>query len=302
MLGTDPATCDRFGAVAQNVPQHGGAAVGWQEREVDPSRSARHFYGAETRRRRTEVGWSLARLSGEVHFSQSTLSRVENGDIRVPDGLSEELDRVFGTGGFFVRLLPLVLREAHPAKYREILTTADRAVVDESYSPIVHGLLQTDRYARHALRIGLPYAPEGEVEERVRARLGRQLRMRSAECRYWFILDEGALRRAYGGPEVMADQLQVILDAATLPNVVVQVLPFTAGGHSETSSLWLLTLADGHQVAYEESSRAGTIFEETQAVAERRALYDLLRAQALSRRESVQLIGSVLEGLTTDVS
>ncbi|KIQ64851.1 hypothetical protein TR51_12100 [Kitasatospora griseola] len=277
--------------------------MGWQEREVDPSRSARHFYGAETRRRRTEVGWSLARLSTEVHFSQSTLSRVENGDIRVPAGLSEELDRAFGTDGLFRRLLPLALREDHPAKYHEILATADTAVADESYSPGIHGLLQTSAYARRILRTGIPYAPEADVEERVRARLGRQLRLHNTRaCRYWFILDEAAIRRAIGEPAEMAEQLLAILDAAALPHVVVQVIPFAAGVHSETSSLWLLELPDGRQIAYEESSRAGTIFEEAQDVAERRRLYDLLRAQALSPRESELLIRSALEGLTSDAS
>ncbi|GLW55597.1 helix-turn-helix domain-containing protein [Kitasatospora phosalacinea] len=60
--------------------------MGWQEREVAPHRSARHFYGAETRRLRTDRGWAPARLAGEVRFSPSTLSRVEDGDIKVPGG------------------------------------------------------------------------------------------------------------------------------------------------------------------------------------------------------------------------
>ncbi|WP_051817751.1 Scr1 family TA system antitoxin-like transcriptional regulator [Kitasatospora sp. NRRL B-11411] len=271
--------------------------MAWPEREVNPSKSARHFYGAEVRRLRTERGWPLARLAEAVHFSPSTMSRVENGDVKVPDTLSEKLDSIFMTDGFFARMLPLARQEAHPAKYQEILTTADQAVTDESYSPMVHGLLQTPDHARRLLRAGNPYASQDEIEERVRARIGRQLRLHSEECRYWFILDESAIRRVIGGPEEMTEQLQAILTIAEQPNVLLQVLPFSAGAHSEYASLWLLTMANGQQLAYEESSRGGLIFEETQEVKERQGLYNRLRAQALSPEESELLIRSALEGL-----
>ncbi|MFC8717640.1 Scr1 family TA system antitoxin-like transcriptional regulator [Kitasatospora sp. NPDC057198] len=277
--------------------------MAFQKRRPDPTLSARHFYGSEVLRLREERGWSLVRLTTEVHFSTATLSRVESGDHRVPEGLSEQLDRVFETGGHFMRLLPLARQEDHPAKYREILALADRARMDESYSPGIHGLLQTEATARHILRSGIPYGPEEEVEQRVRARLGRQVRMyNSSECRYWFILDEAAIRRQVGSRAEMAEQLRTILAAARLPNVVVQVLPFSAGIHSETSSLWLLGLEDGRQVAYEETTRAGVVFEDTREVTERRALYDLLRAQALSTAGSVRVISAELEGLAHDGS
>jgi len=221
---------------------------------------------------------------------------MENGDIKVPNGLSESLDRVFETDGFFVRILPLARQEAHPARYQEFLAAADQAVVDESYSPIVHGLLQTPAHARHLLRAGHPYLPEEEIEERVKDRMGRQLRLRSMECRYSFILDESALRRRFGTPEEMAEQFQVLLDVARQPNVDLQVLPFSAGPHSEYAALSLLTLPDGERLAYEESSRAGIVFEETQEVADRQALYNRLRALASSYEETELSIRSALEG------
>ncbi|MFJ4678919.1 DUF5753 domain-containing protein [Kitasatospora sp. NPDC088783] len=173
--------------------------------------------------------------------------------------------------------------------------------MDESYNPGIHGLLQTEACARHILRSGLPYGPEEEVEQRVRARLGRQIRLHnSSECRYRFILDETALRRRIGSRAEMAEQLRAVLAAARLPNVVVQVLPFSAGAHSETASLWLLGLEDGRQIAYEETTRAGTVFEGERDVAERRALYDLLKTQALSEAGSERRISAELEGLAHD--
>ncbi|MFJ5881192.1 Scr1 family TA system antitoxin-like transcriptional regulator [Kitasatospora cineracea] len=275
--------------------------MAFQKRRPDPTLSARHFYGSEVLRLREERGWSLARLATEVHFSTATLCRVESGDHRVPEGLSEQLDRVFETGGHFMRLLPLARREDHPAKYREILALADTAKVNESYSTGIHGLLQTEATARHILRSGIPYGPEEEVEQRVRARLGRQIRMyNSTECRYWFILDEAAIRRQIGSRAEMAEQLRALLAAARLPNVVVQVIPFSAGIHSETSSMSIFSLEDGRQVAYEETTRAGVIFDGERDIAERSALYDLLRAQALSPTGSGRLMSAALEGLAPD--
>ncbi|QKW18447.1 DUF397 domain-containing protein [Kitasatospora sp. NA04385] len=258
----------------------------------------RHYYGSEMRLSRERRRLSLDRLASLVHFSSSTLSRVENGDIKVPNGLSEKLDEIFESNGFFVRLLPLARQEAHPAKYQEILTMVDQAVVYECYSPIVHGLLQTAPHAWHVLRAGHPYLPEEEIEERVKDRLGRQLRLRSQECLYSFILDESALHRQIGTREEMAEQLQVLLEVTRQPNVELQVLPFSAGAHSEYASLSLLTMKDGEQLAYEESSRAGIIFEKTQEVAERQRLYNRLRAQALSFERTELQIRSALEGLT----
>ncbi|MGW4805147.1 helix-turn-helix domain-containing protein [Kitasatospora sp. NPDC004272] len=275
--------------------------MAFQKKRPDPALSVRHFYGSEVLRLREERGWSLARLAAEALSSPATLSRVESGEYRVPEGLSEQLDRVFETGGHFMRLLPLARRENRPSNYQEFFALADQALIDESYSPSMPGLLQTESFARCALQAGLPFGPAEEVEERVRFRLGRQARMRNSQaCQYWFILDESAFARVYGGPEVMAGQLQAVLDAAKLPNVTIQLLPFAAGGHSEVAALWLFTLRDGTRVAYEESSHAGRIFEEAEEVKKRGALYNLLRAQALSPRDTERVLGAMLEGMTAD--
>jgi hypothetical protein len=47
----------------------------------------------------------------------------------------------------------------------------------------------------------------------------------------WAVLDEGALRRVIGGPRVMRDQLQHLIDMCDHPAVTLQILPFSAGAH-----------------------------------------------------------------------
>ncbi|GGX24515.1 hypothetical protein GCM10010383_63630 [Streptomyces lomondensis] len=107
------------------------------------------------------------------------------------------------------------------------------------------GLLQTEGYARTVLS-GLSGAQTtagngDDLEEQVAARMGRQeLLTRDPAPNVRVILNEGALRRPVPNAKVWSEQLSHLVDAAELPNVVIQVLPFTAGVHDLMDShLWL---------------------------------------------------------------
>ncbi|MEV7777787.1 helix-turn-helix transcriptional regulator [Kitasatospora sp. NPDC088351] len=276
--------------------------MAWPERELHPGRSARDFYGAEIRwHRKNAGGMSLAALAQIVCFSKGHLSRIEAGESKVPEGLSEKLDVAFGTDGSFLRLYELASREDFPDKYKRFMELAEQAIGHEAYETTVPGLLQTADFASAVLQAGEPFAAEEEIDDWLTKRLRRQDRLsrQPSPCRYWFILDEGAIRRPVGGPAVMVVQLTRLLHASRLQHVTIQILPFSAGAHSEIGgSLTLLTLPDRAVVAYEEGSRSGHLFEETDEVLHRQALYDLLRAQALSPRDSEAMISAALEGTT----
>jgi hypothetical protein len=94
-------------------------------------------------------------------------------------------------------------------------------------------LLQTEDYARAVIFAGLPGEPDAEVERWLRLRMDRQgLLTRSDPPRLWAVVDEAALRRPIGGPEVMRAQLEYLITATKLPNVTLQVIPFRAGAHA----------------------------------------------------------------------
>jgi hypothetical protein len=62
--------------------------------------------------------------------------------------------------------------------------------------------------------------------------MARQILLtREQPPRLWAVVDEAAMRRPVGGREVMRDQVERLIDAAKLPNVTLQVLPFDAGAH-----------------------------------------------------------------------
>lgn len=86
----------------------------------------------------------------------------------------------------------------------------------------MHGLLQTDNYARAVLRPARPEGLDGPTE----ARMKRQaILTRTCPPRLWMVLDQAALRRAVGGVEVMRARLRRLLEYRETPRLVIQVLP-----------------------------------------------------------------------------
>ncbi|MBL1099796.1 helix-turn-helix domain-containing protein [Streptomyces coffeae] len=274
----------------------------FQPRELFPDRSARDLFGAEIRRHREKADMSLRRLSEVLNYSKSHLARIEAAESLPYDDLPAKLDACFGTDGMFARIYALAKNEPYPSKLRRMVEVERRAVAVEEYAcATIPGLLQTPELAKESLRIGNRFAPDAEIEEWTNVRIDRQTRLnesRPPHC--WFIVDEAALRRAAGGPEVMRRQMASLLEHGTQPYVTIQVLPFRAGQHVEAgSSLILFTLPDALTLAYEEGSRFGTIIEDQEQVAVRRKNYDLLRAMALSPRDSEAMIRAVMEDWTS---
>lgn len=272
-------------------------------RKLTPDRSARHLFGSEMRSLRDAQGMSLERLAAVVKYSRSALSRFETAESMIPPDLPGRLDAAFGTDGLFDKLYPLTRREIHPDQFRrrhELEACARRI---ETYTcQLVPGLAQTEDYARSLFEIYDPRATTEQVAELVTARMIRQSTIQEADPApdVAFILDEAVIRRVYGGPEVMRAQLARLADMALTPTTVVQVLPFAHGGHALAGgSLALMTLDDGSQVAYEEAISTGTLIDDMDAISGYRRAYDLLRACALSPKESAAFIRSVMEELPT---
>jgi hypothetical protein len=96
----------------------------------------------------------------------------------------------------------------------------------------IHGLLQTEDYARAVILISNASAPTEEVERRVSLRMQRQRLLTQPDAPdFWAVLDEAALRRPPDGRAVMRGQLEHLLEITDLPNVTLQIIPFKAGAH-----------------------------------------------------------------------
>jgi hypothetical protein len=101
-------------------------------------------------------------------------------------------------------------------------------------SELLHGLLQTEEYARAVIRGGVTTIRLTEVERRVAARMARQQRLHGdGHLRLTMVLGEGALRQQVGGASVMRDQLNHLADLVSKRSnqIEVRIMPFSAGAH-----------------------------------------------------------------------
>ncbi|MFG2371303.1 DUF5753 domain-containing protein [Streptomyces sp. NPDC048504] len=157
---------------------------------------------------------------------------------------------------------------------------------------------RTLRYLREKAGKSLGQLAEDEmVEEQVAARLGRQYVLRqkpSPDVR--IIMDEVAFRRPAARAKTWHDQLLHVETVAMLPNVTLQVLPFSAGVHHHmTGSLTLLWQKDGSAVAYEEGDDCSQLDDDPDDVLRLRLSYDRLRDLALYPPDSLAFIRAVLK-------
>ena len=161
-------------------------------------------------------------------------------------------------------------------------------------SGFIPGLLQSEGYARAVIAAGPePLDPE-RLESLVEARMKRQkILHRERPLMLHAIADEAALARGAGKREVMAAQLAHLAEAAQMPNVTFQVLPFAAGPHpGATGSLTILEYVDtgDPDVLYVETPAGSMYVEEDRDVKRNYRAFAHLIALALSPRGSMDLV------------
>jgi hypothetical protein len=185
-------------------------------------------------------------------------------------------------------------------RYERFMELEAEATVMQKYVPqTIPGLLQTEEYARELLW-SVPHRPdeEGKLEDQLALRMSRQeiLRNGDSPAHLRVIIDEAALRRALKDRDAWHRQLQRLVDAAQLPNVTIQILPFEAGLNDVLGgALTILWLPDGTSAAYLESAKSGETIEEPDEVEELKLSYDRMRDFALSPQDSVEFIRSLLK-------
>ncbi|MFH8405888.1 helix-turn-helix domain-containing protein [Streptomyces sp. NPDC018019] len=261
---------------------------------LDPAASPLDYYGGELRRFREAAGLTQKQLGAITSYTGSLIGQIETARKVPTFRFSEIMDAALGTGGALTRLTELVLRSELPAWFRQIAELEARAT--EIYvfqAQLVHGLLQTEGYARAVLGV----MDRTDLDRRVAARLARQ---RILEKEYppvlWMILDEAVLHRGIGGAEVMRGQLAHLLSFLDDPRVNVQVLPFTAGAHAGLPGPFnLYRFLDDPTILYSEDYEIAHPTANPAEVAARSLRYDHLQAASLSLRDSAELIQRMLE-------
>ncbi|MFJ3100535.1 Scr1 family TA system antitoxin-like transcriptional regulator [Streptomyces sp. NPDC086835] len=261
---------------------------------LDPGASPLDYYGYELRRHRETAGLTQKQLGAIVSYTGSLVGQIETARKLPTAEFSERVDAALGTGGLLSRLLGLVLRSQLPAWFQQVAELEARATEISTFQThMVHGLLQTEGYARAVLGT---MDPEG-LDDRTAVRLARQRILEKTEPPVlWAILGEGALRQEIGGPEVMRGQLGRLLSFESNPRVNVQVLPYSAGEHAGlTGSFNLYRFAGDPAILYTEGYGAGHPTANPDTVRDCSLRYDHLQAAALSIKDSAELIRQVME-------
>ncbi len=137
---------------------------------------------------------------------------------------------------------PLQESGVYDLPYETYVGLETDAVSISEYNPnIVPGLLQVEGYARAIFESGDPPLDSSVLERRIEGRLRRQaLLTRDDTPLFHCIVDEGALLRPIGGPAVMRAQLARIAEAASMPRVTFQVIPFAVGAHPGLDSSFVI--------------------------------------------------------------
>ena len=261
-------------------------------KDLDPSSSPRALLGAELRHAREKSGLSQDELGQRLFVSGSFIGQLEAGTRRMMPEYGRMLDEVLGTD-FFLRNCQAAAKSKYPDHFAEAAEAEANAAEIREYAPsLIPGLLQTPAYARAVCRAYQPTAPDEVIEKLVSARIERaHLLGNPTTPLLWAVIDEAALRRVTGSPEVMAEQLRHIVGLVRQNRVIVQVLPFSAGAHAAMEgAIKLMDFEDAPPLIYVEGVSTGRMEDEPLTVKHQRSAYELLAASALSPRNSLALI------------
>lgn len=264
----------------------------------------RRRLASELRRYREAANLTIDEVGEKLECSASKISRIETGHVGVTPRDVRDMSELYGIDEDRREALVQLAREARQKgwwhAYTEVFTgsfvglEAEAASLRAHQALLVPGLLQTEDYTRAVIRAIRPDASEAEIDKRVRGRLARQRLLTDPHPpEYWAVIDEAVLHRAVGGPQVMRAQLLRLADAAALPHVTLQVVPFSTGAHAGMEAPFLILgfpePADP-DVVYVESTSSGTYLEQAADVRRYTLMFDHLRAAALRPEDTVDLI------------
>jgi hypothetical protein len=270
----------------------------------------RMLLGSRLRQLREAAGITPDRAGYEIRASRSKISRMETGRVGFKVRDVEDLLTFYGVTDEQARSMLLDLAgqskrldwwtsygDVLPGWFENYLGLESVCSTIRTFEmQFVHGLFQTEDYARAVAQLGLEVSP-AEAERRVGLRVKRQhLLTRASPPKTWLVMDEAVLRRPVGGAAVMRAQLGRLIEAAKSPEVTLQVIPFAQGGHAGASGSFTILRFDEQylpDVVYIEQLTGAIYLEQRSDVEHHLAVMDRLSTQALPPADSTRFIEQV---------
>ena len=253
--------------------------------------------GRQLRLRREAVGMRVPEFGAAVGYGDDMVYKIEAGR-RIPrQQYLDTADEVLGAGGLISATWEDVKKVRYPKKVRDLAAMEAKAVELQLYDPLnIHGLLQTPEYARGLLLMRRPAYTVDEVERFIAARVARKaLFERDPAPEASFVLEEWTLRRPLGGRAALRRQLEHLLETGKLRNVELQVMPMDREEHAGLAGgIEVLKFEDGSAVGRSPAVANGRPVSEPKQLRILELRYGIIRAQALTPRESTAFIEQLL--------
>jgi transcriptional regulator with XRE-family HTH domain len=256
-----------------------------------------HAFGRQVKRFRMRVGTSREELGSATGYSPMTIAAFEQGRRIPPDQFIDKADEVLDASGVLKEMKEEIRKARYPLFFQGAAKLEVEAEQLHFYDThMVNGLLQTEEYARCSFEMRQPALDEDTIERYVAARMARQeIFAKGSTPLMSYVMEEVVLRRPIGGLTVMRDQLERILHIGQRRNVAVQVMPTDREEHAGLAGPFsLIETRGGRRIAYAEVQRSSTLYTERKSVRELEAQYGIIRAQALTPRESMAFIERLL--------
>ncbi|MFC9457487.1 helix-turn-helix domain-containing protein [Streptomyces sp. NPDC058430] len=260
---------------------------------------------------RERAGLKREEAAKVLRVAPATVRRMEMAEVGLKIPYLQLLLKSYGVtdeeADAFVRLAEEANKPGWWQRFHDILpgwfsmyvSLEGAASLIRSYEPhFVPGLLQTEDYARGVLRsgaVGRTLAEDPDVVERhVALRMQRQeLITREDAPRLWMVMDETALRRPVGGPDVMRGQIDRLLEATQLANVTLQIAEFAAGPHPGTYGPFVLfrfAMSELPDMVYSEYLTGAVYLDARPEVATHLEVMDRMAAHAATAHRTKDIL------------
>ncbi|MGH3719075.1 MAG: helix-turn-helix domain-containing protein [Pseudonocardiaceae bacterium] len=278
----------------------------------------KRYVALELRRLREGAGFTREQVAERLRCVISHISHLET-TRNLPK--AAELEVLLGFYGVAERTAPfqelvdaarkgrdwwLPFKGAAPEWFDLYLGMESSARQIDSYdSMIIPGLFQTPAYAKAVIRAGEPELSDAELARRIELRMTRQdvLTRQPDPPAVWSVLDESALHRPAGEPEVLVEQLEHLVKLLDLPALTVQVLPLEAGVHAGIEGTFMILtfppeLVGDPGIAYVESRIGGTYYEDPAEIMTYSNTLRRIQIHARTPQETRALLVRRIEELT----
>lgn len=254
---------------------------------------AGQYFAEVLRLVRGGAGLSQNDLGTRMSYTGAAVSAVETCAKPATDEFIDAAEKALDAGGVIGAASKYLRLERYPEHFQGFVQLEQEALSVTSFcNQLIHGLLQTEAYARAVLACGFPPLDDADIERLTAARMERAaLLSRKPVCVINVVLEEAALRRRIGGLKTMREQYEHLLVCAERPNVVLQVMPMSRGEHAGVEGpMTLIETPECERLVYMECNGTSTLVARPEEVGVFARRCAMIGHQALRPEESYGLI------------